>query len=96
MAAFADREIVAAEGALAIVTGHAALSATGSVMIERLGRGYLSPLWLTRADLMTFVAGHLLVFAVTEPDTKRLHHFGRARVAAQLVASSARRNIAAG
>ncbi len=77
------------------MTGQATLSATGGVVIERLGISNLSPLRHSGAHLMTFVASHLAVLCVTETDAKRLHELRRARVAAELVTRAAGRDVAA-
>ncbi len=86
---FAGSEVFASERALAVVTSHAALAASGRVMIERFGSRHLSALRLARADLMTFVTENFRVLRMTKANAKRRHHFRRARVATQLVTGSA-------
>jgi len=93
MAPFTTRKIVAAKRALAVVTSHAALTAPRRVMIQWFRRGDLSTLRLTGTNVVAFVARHLLVLCVTEPDPKGGHHHRCARIAAQLMAGTARRNI---
>jgi hypothetical protein len=44
MATFANRKIVTAKRALAVVTGHTTLSAAGRMMVGGLRRCYLSTL----------------------------------------------------
>jgi hypothetical protein len=88
-------EIITAERALAVMTGHAALSATGCVMIQRFRRGDLPSLWHPGSNLMTFVAGNLLMLCMTKANAKGLRELRRPSVSAQLMASAARRNIAA-
>src|SRR5215813_8321074 len=55
MASSADVEVVATEGALAVVTGHATLPTSGRMMIERFGSCYLPPLRHSSPYLMAFV-----------------------------------------
>jgi hypothetical protein len=94
MAPFTTREIVAAKRALTVVTGHAALTTAGRVMIERLRRRNLSPLRLPGANIVAFVARQLFVFRMTKANPKRRHHHRRTRIAAELMTGAARRNIA--
>ena len=49
----ADREIVPAEGALAVVATGATRTARGSAMVQRDWRGHLRSLRQTRPDLVT-------------------------------------------
>ena len=95
MTTFACGEVLAAEGAFAIMTSHAALRFSSRVMIERLGSCHLPALRLASADLMTFVASNLLVLCVIEADAEGRHHLRRARVTTQLMTGAARRNVAA-
>ena len=76
VAASAHREIVAAKRALAIMTGHATLSAAGGVMIQRFRRRNLSALRQARFDLMTFVAVYLLMLQMVEAYPECLSRFG--------------------
>jgi hypothetical protein len=55
MTTFADRKIVTAKRALAVVTGHATLSAAGRMVVGGFRRCYLSTLGQTRFYLMTLV-----------------------------------------
>jgi hypothetical protein len=82
VAPFTTREIVTAERALTVVTSHATLAPSRRVMVERLGRGDLSPLRLACTHIVTFVACHLFVLRVTKTDTECRHHRRRARIAA--------------
>ena len=93
VAPFAHREVVATKRALAIMTGHAALSPAGRVMIQRFGRRNLSALRHTRSDLMTLIATNLLMLRVIEADPECLSKFRSPRIAAQLMTRAARRNI---
>src|SRR5574341_158312 len=77
------------------MASHAALGASGRVMIERLGRCHLPSLRHVGTHLMTFAASQLLVLCMTKADPKCLHEFRRARVPAQPMASAARRNVTA-
>jgi hypothetical protein len=88
VASFTSCEIVAAKRAFAIVTRHAALAPARRVMIKRFGCCYLAALRLARTDVVTFVTRHFLMLGVAEPDAKRRHHHGRARITAELVTSS--------
>jgi hypothetical protein len=63
------------------------------MMIQWFRRGHLSPLCLTGTNFVTFIARHLFVLCMAEPNAKRGHHHRCARIAAQLMAGSARRNI---
>ena len=92
--AFTDCKIIVAKGALTVMAGHAALSTTRRVMIERLRRGDLPPLRHACPYLMTLVAGNLQMFRVTETNAKGWHEFRRPRIAAQLMTRAARGNIA--
>jgi len=56
MAPFANREIVAAKTAFAIMTAQAALTASGRVMIERLRLCHLPALLHAGPDLMARIA----------------------------------------
>ena len=94
VAAFADSKVVTAKRAFPVVTSHTTLTTPCRVMIQRLRRCDLSPLRLTRPDVVTFVACNLSVLRVTKTDAKRRHHHWRARIAAELMTRSARRNIA--
>jgi hypothetical protein len=62
----ANGKIVAPKRPLTVMTSHATLSPSRGVMIERFRRGYLFSLWHSSSDLMTFVAGVLLMFGVTK------------------------------
>jgi hypothetical protein len=67
-------EVIVAKRALAVMTRRAALAAPAGVMIQRFGRGDLSPLRHAGADLMTVVAvGLWIVPGVTEADPERRH-----------------------
>jgi hypothetical protein len=77
MAAFANGKVVVAERAFSIMTSHATLSASGGVMIERLGLGDLASLWHACTNLMALVTGSLFVFRVTEANSKRLRELRR-------------------
>lgn len=90
MAPLASGKIIAAEGALAVMTSHATLSASGCMMVKRFRRRHLPPLRLAGPDLVALSTGFLLMFSVTEPDTKSLCGFRCAAVATQLMACSAR------
>ena len=81
IAAGTNGKVITAERALAIMTGHATQRPSRRMMIERLGCSHLSPLWHSRAHLMTFVAVNLLMFCMTKTHAKRLREFGRSGVA---------------
>jgi hypothetical protein len=55
MATFANRKIVTAKRALAVVTSHTTLSAAGRMVIGGFRRCYLAALRQTRLNLMTLV-----------------------------------------
>jgi hypothetical protein len=46
-------------------------------MIQRLGRGHLSPLRHTATNLMTPVTSYPVMFSMTEADPKRLGELRR-------------------
>ncbi|HJT29594.1 MAG TPA: hypothetical protein VJ784_19425 [Pyrinomonadaceae bacterium] len=64
------------------MTTHTTLRARPGVMIQWLGRAYLSLWWRSRPDLMTFVASFFLMFGVTKANTESLREFRSAPVAA--------------
>ena len=75
---FTSTEVFATKSALAVVTGHAALTPPRRMMIKWLWGCYLSALRLARAHLMAFVAGNLRVLGVTEAHFECRHHLRRA------------------
>ena len=77
MTSFANRKIVATKHALAVVASHATLRLSRGVMIERFGRCHLSALRHSRAHLMTFVAGSLLMLQMTKTHFECLRQFRR-------------------
>ncbi len=85
MAALANRKIIPAERALAVVTRHATQRPTRRVMIERLRRGDLPPLRHAGPDLMAFIAGYLLMFHVAEADSECGRKFRCAGITAELM-----------
>jgi len=89
VAPFTNREIVVAKRALAVMTSHATLSPSRRVMIERFRRGNLSALRQAGPDLMTFIAGDLLMLCMTKANTERRRELGRPRISAQLMTSAA-------
>jgi hypothetical protein len=89
VAPLASGKIIAAECALAVMTSHTTLSASGCMMVKRLGRRHLPALRLAGPDLMTLSTGFFLMFGVTESYTESLCGFGCAAIATQLVACSA-------
>jgi hypothetical protein len=91
---FANGEIVAAKRSLAVVTGHAALRPATGVMVERFGRRHLSSLRHACSYLMAFSAADLLMFRVIKADAKSRRGCRGARITAQLMTCSARRDIA--
>ena len=95
MATLANCEVIAAKRALTIMASHATLSPPGGVMIERLRRGYLSPLRHAGSDLMAFTACNLLMLCMTKANAECLRGRRRPRIPAQLMTSAARRDIAA-
>ena len=72
VATLASGEVIAAKLALAIMARHAALPATGRVMIKRFGRSDLSSLRHSGSDLMTFGAVNFLVPVMVKADAERL------------------------
>jgi len=94
MTTLAGSKVVPAEGALAIMTSHATLAATAGVMIERLGLSHLPALRHAGANLVTFVAGSLLMFLMTKTNAKGLRILRRSCIAAQLMAGAAGRDVA--
>src|SRR5437588_344625 len=95
VASLTHAEVISTESTLAIMTSHATLCPASRVMIQRLGRTYLPALRHACFYLVTFVAGNLQMFRVTETDAKCRHEFRRARIPAQLMTCAARRNITA-
>jgi hypothetical protein len=80
--ALADREVIIAKGALAVMTGHATLAATARMMIQGFGCRDLLPLRQAGAHLMTFIAiDFRLMFVVTEADPECRHELRGSRVA---------------
>lgn len=77
MTALADRKVIAPKRAGPVMTSHAAPAASAGVMIQRLGRGHLSPLRHTATNLMTPVTSYLVMFSMTEADPKRLGELRR-------------------
>jgi len=96
MAPSADSEVVSSERSFTIVTSHTTLAASGRMMIQRLRCGYLPALWHSGSHLMAFIAGHLLVFRMTEADTVRLRENRCSRIAAELMTRTTRGNVASG
>jgi len=94
MTSSADVEVVATEGALAVVTGHATLATASRMMIERFGGCYLPPLRHSSPYLMAFVARHLLMFRMAEAHTICLREHRRSRIAAELMTRTTRGNVA--
>ena len=97
MAPFANRKIVTAKRAFAIVAARAARTARRGVVIQRERRSHLSPLAQTGSDLVTFDARQLLrriMTRMTKPDAIRRGLFGSANKATELVTRGARRNVA--
>jgi hypothetical protein len=92
----AHGKVITAEGAFAIMTGHAALSFAGGMMIGRLRRCYLTPLRHAGFNLMTIVATQLLFCSVScmaEVHPKSCGPCRRPSVTTELVARTAGRNI---
>src|SRR4051812_45243334 len=74
VATSANCEIIIAERALPIVTGRAALTAAARVMIQRFGRGDLTSLGQSAANLMTVVAVRLwIMLGVAKSHPERRH-----------------------
>jgi len=94
VASFTNRKIFAAESTFAVVTSHATLAPSRSMMVERLGCSHLSSLRQSRPYLVAFVAGNFLMLCMIEADAKRRHKFRRSRIASQLMTSTAGRNVA--
>jgi hypothetical protein len=92
---FASREVITAKCPFAVMTAHAALAATGRMVIQRFGGGDLPPLRHAGAHLMTFIAIDLrLMQGVTEADPECRHILRRASVTTQLMTSATRRDVA--
>jgi len=79
---FADRKIIAAESALAIVAAHAAFTAGLCVMIQRRRRGNLPSLRHSRSDLVALVTTDFLMSRMIKADAEGLCEFRSATVAA--------------
>jgi len=89
--AFANREVITAKCAFAVMTGHAALAAATRMVIQRLGCRDLPSLGHAGAHLMTFIAiDFRLMLGVTEADPERRHVLRRAGVTTQLMTSATR------
>jgi len=82
VAPLTDSKIIAAERAFTVMTSHATLSPSRSVVIERLWRSDLSSLRHTGSDLMAFIACYFLMLRVAEADSECRRKFRRARVTA--------------
>src|ERR1044071_2235270 len=95
VAARAVFEVVAAEGALVVVAGHATARAGRGVVHERRGRGDLAALRRARAHRVTVGAGQSLrrVRGVAEVDTVGGGRLRRAREATDAVARAARGDV---
>jgi len=94
MTTLAGRKIVAAEGALPVMTRHATLATPGGVMIEWLRLSHLPALRQAGANLVTLGAGSLLMLVVTKTNAKGLRILRCARIATQLMARAAGRDVA--
>jgi len=94
VAALTNRKIVAAKSALAIVAAHAALTAASCVMVQWLRSRYLSPLSHAGPHLMTFITPQVIVFPMTKVYSVSLCKLWRARITAELMTRSTRRDIA--
>jgi hypothetical protein len=96
MASLAGREIIAAECALAVMTGHTALGSPAGVMISRFGSGDLTSLRQARSYLMTIIAIQFLrrtVFSVAEVHAERRGPLRSSAVTAELMTRAAGRNV---
>jgi hypothetical protein len=86
---FADREVIIAKCAFAVMTCHAAQSSTGRMVVQRLRCRDLPSLRHAGAHLMTIVAVSLwIVLGVTEANPERRHVLRSTRVTTQLMASA--------
>src|SRR3954471_1754308 len=97
--ALARREVFAAEGTLAVMTGHTTQRPRSRVMVQGLRRSHLSRLRHPRPDVMTIVAAEALVCrvpGVAEIDAEGPRRFRRADQATERVAGTAGRDIRAG
>lgn len=96
MTALANREIVAAEGALPVVTARAARSARRRVMVQRQRRGHLPPPRQTRPQRVTAGAGQLLsVLCMTKTDAISRRVLRSAHKTSALMTRAARSDVAA-
>src|SRR5215204_3976664 len=97
MAPRAIRKVVAAEGALVVVTGHATPRARGRVVMERDGRDDLSPARGPRPDAVAIGTAQApaCVSGVAEVDAVGARPLRRSRVTAERVARPARREVSA-
>jgi hypothetical protein len=97
VASRANRKIVAAKCAFAVVTGRATRGAGTGAMIQRHGRRHLPALRETWPDFVTLDARESLrciVLRMTEPDAIRRSLFRSADEAAELMTRAARRDVA--
>ena len=94
MTALADTKVIAAKGAFPIVTGQATLAASRGMMIQRLGLSHLSPLGHAGKDLMALSASYLVMLSMTEADPKRPGELRRPGITTELMAGTARRDVA--
>ena len=95
MTAFANGEVVIAESALAIVTRRATLRAPGRVMIQWFRCRNLTSLRQAGANLMTiFTVSLWIMLRMAESKPEGGHVLRGARIAAELMTSAARRNVA--
>jgi len=94
VATLANRKVIAAERALAVMASHTAHPAAARVMIQRFGRGDLSSLRHAGSNLVAFVASFFLMLCMTKANAECLRERRRPRISAQLMTSAARRNIA--
>jgi hypothetical protein len=93
VAPFAGGKIIAAKGAFAVMTGNTTLAASSRMMIQWLRRGDLSSLRHSCSYLMTFIAIYFLVLCMVKADPEGRRKFRRPRIATQLMAGTARRNV---
>ena len=95
VAPFTNCEIITAERALTVMAGHATLTATGRVMIERFRRGDLFSLRQAGPHLVAFVAGYFFMLRMVEADFECRRRLRRPGIPAQLMTSATGRDIAA-
>lgn len=77
MAAFTNGKVLATKRAFPIMTGHATRSTAGGVMIEGFRLRDLPALGHAGANLMTLLAGSLLMFRMAKAHPKCLRGLRR-------------------